>query len=93
MIKTRLVSVRVPEYILDRLDEVLKNERFVNRSGVICGLLDVATSTLQRKQLDSLSRFCSFYGHRVKNLHLEFQRYGQIEEIHFVDESQKGTDD
>lgn len=93
MIKTKLVSVRVPEYILNRLDEVLKNERFINRSSVICGLLDVASSTLQRKQLDQLSRFCTFYGHRVKSLHLELRRYGQIDEIHFDDESQKSTDD
>ena len=92
MIKTKLVSVRVPEYILDRLDEVLKNERYINRSSVICGLLDVATSTLQQKQMDMLSRFCSFYGHRVSELHLEFRRYGRKEEIHYVDESQKSAD-
>lgn len=93
MRKSKLISVRVPVDVLNRLDEVLKNERFINRSSVICALLDVATSTLQRKQLDVLSHFSSYYGHRVKSLHLEFRRYGQIDEIHFVDESQKSAAD
>lgn len=92
MRKTKLVSVRVPEDILDRLDEMLKRARYINRSEVICALLDVATCTLQPKQLGLLCHFSSYYGHRVSKLHLECLIYDRKEEVHFVDESQKGTD-
>lgn len=92
MRKSKLISVRVPEDILEKLDKMLMRERYYNRSAVICALLDVATSTLQQKQLERLCNFCSYYGHRVKILHLELRRYGEIEEIHFDYESQKSAD-
>lgn len=93
MIKSKLISVRVPEDILEKLDKMLNRERYYNRSAVICALLDVATSTLQQKQLEQLCNFCSYYGHRVSELHLVYKQYGIREEIHFVRESQKSADD
>ena len=93
MRKSKLISVRVPEDILEKLDKMLNRERYYNRSAVICALLDVATSTLQQKQLERLCNFCSYYGHRVSALHLVLRIYGREEVVHFVDESQKSADD
>lgn len=93
MRKSKLISVRVPEDVLEKLDEMLKRERFCNRSEVICALLNVATCTFKPKQLGALCKFDYHYGHRVSELHLVYQYYGSREEIHFVDESQKSADD
>lgn len=39
MEKTKLICVRMPENILERIDKVAKSERYVNRSRVIIKLL------------------------------------------------------
>lgn len=39
MEKTKLICVRMPESILERIDKVAKSERYVNRSWVIIKLL------------------------------------------------------
>ena len=93
MEKSKLVSVRVPESILDKIDKLLKHERFINRSGVICALLDVAASTLNHWQLESLTHVSSRWNNPVVELHIKYRVYGKIKEIHFVDESQKNADD
>lgn len=39
MEKTKLICVRMPEDILDRIDKVAKTKRYVNRSWIIIKLL------------------------------------------------------
>lgn len=93
MEKTKLVSVRVPEDVLNKIDKMLMQERFINRSGVICALLEIAANTLKHWQLESLTHISSYWGNPVVELHIKYRVYRQLKEIHFVDESQKGTDE
>lgn len=93
MRKTKLVSVRVPEDILEKLDEMLKNERGVTRSDVICAFLDIATSTLKHWQLASISHCSNYWGNPVIELHIKYRYYGKERDVNFVAESQKSADD
>lgn len=92
MRKSKLVSVRVPEDILEKLDGSLTHERGVTRSDVICALLDIATSTLNHWQLARISHCSSYWNNPVTELYIKYRYYGKDSDVHFVDESQKSAD-
>lgn len=86
MRKSKLVSVRIPVDVLDRLDVLLKSERWINRSTVLCALLEIATDTLKSKQLDSLTHVSEYWGNPMIEMHLRFKVYGKEQTIDYVRE-------
>ena len=86
MRETKLISVRVPVDVLARLDVLLKSERWINRSTVVCALLEIATDTLMAKQLDSLTHVSEYWGNPMIEMHLRFKVYGEEQCIDYVRE-------
>lgn len=92
MRKTKLVSVRVPVDVLERLDVLLKSERWMSRSDVICSMLEIATDTLMTKQLEALSHVSEYWGNPVTELHIKFTVYGKPQTVDYVRECQESID-
>lgn len=86
MRKSKLISVRVPADVLDRLDVLLKSERWISRSTVVCALLEIATDTLLAKQIDSLTSVSEYWGNPMLEMHLRFEVYGKEHTIDYVRE-------
>lgn len=86
MRKSKLISVRVPVDVLDRLDVLLKSERWITRSTVVCALLEIATDTLLSKQIDDLTHVSEYWGNPMLEMHLRFKRYGKEQTIDYVRE-------
>lgn len=84
MRKSKLISVRVPVDVLDRLDVLLKPERGVNRSTVICSLMEIAADTLFSYQLESLSHLSEYWGNPVTEMHIKYKIYGKEGSIDYV---------
>lgn len=86
MRKSKLISVRVPVDVLNRLDDLLKSERWIDRSKVVCSLLEIAADTLMSKQLDNLSNVSEYWGNPMLEMHMRFNVYGKEQTIDYVRE-------
>lgn len=58
MNKTKVISVRIDEKLLDQIDEKVSNMRAINRNDLICGLLRLANHVAAPGRLE---RICGFY--------------------------------
>lgn len=92
MRKSKLISVRVPADVLDRLDVLLKGGRWCNRSEVICSLLEIVTDSLLPEQLEALTYASEYWGNPVTELHIKYMRYGKLQSVDYIREEQKSAD-
>lgn len=93
MRKSRLISVRVPVDVLDRLDDMLKKGTFLTRSDVICIMLEIATDTLLSSQLNTLRHASEYFGNPITELHIKFGLWGIPKSVDYVRECRKSADD
>lgn len=92
MRKSKLISVRVPADVLDRLDVLLKYERWINRSDVICSLLEMVTDTLGARDIERLSHVSEYWGNPILEMHIRFREYGKERSVDYIREEQKSAD-
>lgn len=92
MRKSKLISVRVPLDVLDRLDVLLRYERWITRSDVICALLEMVTDTLGSRDIERLSHVSEYWGNPILEMHIRFREYGKERSVDYIREEQKSTD-
>ncbi len=74
MSATRLISVRIDEEVLAKIDQIANNSMYRKRSDIINGALRMIAYSDGSKMANKACQFCPQYGDVIDKFEFEFHR-------------------